>query len=58
MRSVAEAFFDDFLPPDAMEERSVGASIDEFVPTAAVFLRIAAHADRDDRGRAYGLRGR
>src|SRR6266403_3445824 len=58
MRSVAEAFFDDFLPPDAMEESSVGASVHEFVPTGAVFRRVAAHADRDDRGRAYRLRGR
>ena len=58
MRAVAEAFFDDFLPPDAMEERRVGASVDECVPMGAVIVRVATHANGDDRGRAQGLRGR
>src|SRR5207245_5552471 len=44
MRSVAEAFFDDFLPPDAMVERRVGASVDERVPAGAVIVRVATDA--------------
>src|ERR1700694_2498779 len=58
MRFVPEAFFDDVLPPDAMEKRRVGASLDERLPMDAVFLRVATHVDGDHRGRAHVERGR
>ena len=54
MRAMAEAAFDDLLPPAAVKERRVGTKLDEPIPVQRVFARVDADPQRRHDVPPYG----